>query len=182
MKRFIRKNNRLSSNLYLGNSFYFITICVNNHICVFDTLESNNTLTINDKGENGETELASTPSVVVKECLINLHKYYFNVSLHDWVIMPNHIHFILELTDTSKNLSQIIIGFKINTQKKIVEASSVSPLLKSQLQKNSFNLHKFWQKSYYDHIIRDDSDYIRIKEYIQSNPINWNKDIYYFSS
>jgi REP element-mobilizing transposase RayT len=38
------------------------------------------------------------------------------------------------------------------------------------------NLHKIWQKSFYDHIIRNDTDLLRIQEYIMNNPINWELD------
>ena len=39
--------------------------------------------------------------------------------------------------------------------------------------------YSIWQKSFHDHIIRNEQDYIRIAEYIENNPINWEKDCFY---
>ena len=38
---------------------------------------------------------------------------------------------------------------------------------------------QIWQRSYYDHIIRDEADYLRIAEYIQNNPARWREDRFY---
>lgn len=39
--------------------------------------------------------------------------------------------------------------------------------------------HSIWQKLFYEHIIRDEKEYLQIKEYIINNPFNWKKDEYY---
>ncbi len=39
--------------------------------------------------------------------------------------------------------------------------------------------YSIWQKSFYEHIIRNDKEYLKIKEYIKTNPLNWKKDIYF---
>jgi len=39
--------------------------------------------------------------------------------------------------------------------------------------------NKNWQYDYYDHVIRNDGEYKRIKEYIRNNPLNWQEDRFY---
>lgn len=75
--------------------------------------------------------------------------------------MPNHIHILLEIKDTSNNtISNIVKNLKSEISKKLGEA--------------------IWQKSFYEHLIRDEKEYIQIREYIINNPFNWNKDKYYY--
>ena len=42
-----------------------------------------------------------------------------------------------------------------------------------------YNKGKLWQRNYYEHIIRNEKEYLLIKQYIQNNPLNWEKDKYY---
>ena len=128
------------------------------------------------------------PSVeITKLCvksLINLTDIYENIILSDWVIMPNHVHFIIDFLDTpiskiiqkEKNLGDIIKSFKLHFQKSIVEATTVSPLLQVYFKQKSFNYHKIWQKSFYDHVIRNEKDLDKIREYIYNNPEQWELD------
>ena len=93
--------------------------------------------------------------------------------------MPNHLHFIIDFDDTStskithKNtdLGGIIKSFKLNFQKNIVEATTVSLLLQKYFTDKNFNYHKIWQKSFYDHVVRNEQDLYRIQEYIFNNPL-----------
>ncbi len=75
--------------------------------------------------------------------------------------MSNHIHILLEIKDTSNNtISNIVKNLKSEISKKVGES--------------------IWQKSFYEHLIRDEKEYMQIKEYIMNNPFNWNKDQYYY--
>ena len=77
-----------------------------------------------------------------------------------YVIMPNHIHLII-IIDRESNLSisNIIKKYKEWITKEIGKS--------------------IWQKSYYDHIIRNEKDYLRIWKYIEENIIKWSLDKYY---
>ena len=77
-----------------------------------------------------------------------------------YVIMPNHIHAIISIEEAQT----ITISRIINQYKGIVT---------KQLG------YSIWQKSYYDHIIRNEKEYYKIIEYIQNNIINWEKDKYF---
>ena len=74
--------------------------------------------------------------------------------------MPNHIHIIITINNNNSiNIARIIKQYKGSVTKKIG--------------------YSIWQKSYYEHIIRDEKEYYNIKEYIQNNIINWEKDKYF---
>lgn len=111
-----------------------------------------------------------------------------NVFLDDWIVMPNHIHGILEIREITdrvethcnvslphdhesskntfgpqrNNLSSIIRGFKGAAKKRI----------NMQFGQNYFS----WQPKFYDHIVRNEDDHIRIRKYIAENPDKWEFD------
>ena len=74
--------------------------------------------------------------------------------------MPNHVHIMLIIKNKTENsLSRIIKQYKISVSKQIG--------------------YSIWQKSFYEHIIRNEMEYIKIKEYIQNNIANWKEDKYF---
>lgn len=85
---------------------------------------------------------------------------YPNIIVDEYIIMPNHIHMILEIHQQCNNsISKIIQQLKGKITKEIG--------------------YGIWQKLFYEHIIRNEKEYLKIKEYIINNPINWNTDKYY---
>ena len=85
--------------------------------------------------------------------------------------MPNHIHLLLFIYNNgtgnpSPTVGNIIGWFKYNTTKSVNEE-----------YKSAGN--KLWQRSFYDHIIRDEKDYMEKLNYILSNPLKWADDEYY---
>ena len=81
------------------------------------------------------------------------------VTILNRVVMPNHLHLLIELHDATIPLSSVINYFKGYVTRRIGS--------------------RLWQKSFYDHIIRDETDYRRIWEYIDNNPGKWFEDRYY---
>jgi putative transposase len=92
-----------------------------------------------------------------------------DVGLGEFQIMPNHIHAIVVLENGRpakrhrSYLGTIVGNFK----------GAVTKRIRQELGKPGF---KVWQRNYYDHIIRDDDDWERIRAYILENPINWSSD------
>ncbi len=117
---------------------------------------------------------------IATDCWQAISKHFRDTALDEFVVMPNHIHGILIFvgnadlrskplycpqgqTDRSKMyLSKIIHGFK----------SSVTRIARKQWNNYSFG----WQKSFYDHVIRNDADLHRVRTYIRNNPLNWESD------
>ena len=90
----------------------------------------------------------------------NLEKIYNVIKIDKFVVMPNHIHMILIIDkETDLTLSRIIKQYKEWITKTIMKP--------------------IWQKSYYDHIIRNEKDFYRIWKYIDENELKWSLDKYY---
>ena len=176
-----RRSIRIKGYDYTQNGYYFITICAHERQCLFGEIVSNKknepVCKLHEYGQIAEAEWLKTGQI------------RSNVILHDFVIMPNHMHGILEIKNNDKNfitlreeqdqknfeefgkptvnsLPTIIRGYKSSVTKQIrlFEKSLQTPI---------------WQRNYYENIIRDEGSYLRISEYIQTNAIKWKNDIYY---
>lgn len=90
----------------------------------------------------------------------DIEEIFEDIIIDEYVVMPNHIHLIILINSSNKtNLSRIIKKYKEIITKEIGQS--------------------IWQRSYYEHIIRNEKEYYKIKEYIQNNIVNWEKDKYF---
>lgn len=93
--------------------------------------------------------------------------------------MPNHIHLLMQVASCDAAghmgpaLQAVVQWYKTMTTNACIRAvkAGVSP---------PFN-NRVWQRSYYDHVIRNEQDYLRIWQYIDDNPAKWAEDEYYTS-
>ena len=153
-----RKLNRLSGYDYSREGLYFITSCVFEKSCVFGEVN------------NYEMLLNSYGSIAERQWFWLAEQYPYTI-LHAFVVMPNHIHGIIEINQGStqenikiKSLSELMGVYKTTTSK--------------QIRQNG--LPGFtWQRSFHDHIIRHEKSYQYIVQYIQNNPASWQEDIFY---
>ncbi len=88
------------------------------------------------------------------------------------VVMPNHVHLLVELAEVNSRYDKE--GKRQHANQRIPQL--ISSLKRFTNRKVGRNL---WQRSFYDHIIRDERDYVRVLEYIQTNPDKWLDDCYY---
>lgn len=89
-----------------------------------------------------------------------------NMVVHENIIMPNHIHFIVEITHCRGELNPPLQ--RANTIGSMVRGLKAS--ITKQLE------HPIFQRSYYEHIIRNQHSYEEISNYIVTNPLRWEKD------
>ena len=146
----IRKNIRLKDFDYSENGYYYITICTYKRQKLFE------------KSTVGAT-LCGRPTEMITKWLMELQNKFSDVKLCDYVIMPDHIHFILSKTGdhTGSPLRDVVTWFKTMTTNEYirkVKEDEYSPFVK-----------KVWQRGYYEHIIRDEKDYLTKAEYIKNN-------------
>lgn len=162
-----RKQIRLKDYDYSQEGYYFITICTQNRKQILSKIINDFEPQKNIKhvGANcvrPQIKLTNIGIILDKE-MNKISKIYENVIIDEYIIMPNHIHVIIEILDGrtqfAPTISQIIKQYKGIITKTI-----------------GYNI---WQKSFYEHIIRNEKEYLLIKQYIQNNPINWEKDKYY---
>lgn len=159
-----RKPTRLKDYNYSENGAYFITICTKDMQRILSTVVGDGApdvplLTLSEYGKTVEDEI------------IKMNGIYDNLNVSAYVIMPNHIHFLIVI-----NNAQGTSGAPSPTNS--VVAKYVSTLKRMTNKKCGVDL---WQRSYYDHIIRDDEDYVMHLQYIDENPKKWllGKDEYY---
>ena len=153
-----RKSIRLQNHDYSSVGLYFITITTKGRLPLFGKIVDS-MMQINDAG------------ITAKECWLKIPDHFPNAFLHEFVIMPDHIHGIIELTQkddnilryhefgkiTPKSLASIVRGFKIGVTKWFRKQRADS----------------IWQRGFYESIIRDKKSFINITKYIIDNPKNW---------
>ena len=120
------------------------------------------TMILNDAGKMVETEW------------FILTERFPNIELHEYVVMPNHFHGILQIVDISA--AGKTIGDMMDAIKSITTVEYIHGVKQSGWE--SFN-GKLWQRNYWEHIIRDEQDYQRISDYIINNPAKWKNDKFY---
>ena len=152
-----RKNIRLKNYNYQQDGLYFVTICIKNREHLLGKI-SNNEYFIYDSG------------VMIQSVWNNLSQYYQGVKSHDFVVMPNHIHGIIELKNSDMTLSEIIQRFKTFTTYQYINGVHHENW-------KSFN-KRLWQRNYHEHIIRNDESLGKLQQYILNNPMQWKNDIF----
>src|SRR5260221_2542549 len=100
---------------------------------------------------------------IVRDVWQSLPERHEALSLDEFVVMPNHIHGIVELSEHCQTLPAIIGAYK-SVSTKTVNIANETP-----------GSH-LWQRSYHEHVIRDERARDRIREYIRNNPLKWHLD------
>lgn len=157
------KPNRLEGYDYGSEGVYFLTICTENRRSYLSRIVARGIL------DAPETVLTSYGRIV-EETLLHLDREWRSIHVQKYVIMPNHLHILLQVTETSMGAS----GMPRATD-------AVVPRFVSSIKRftNRSCGIRLWQKSYYDHIIRDEADYLEHFRYIEDNPAKWLEDQYY---
>ena len=188
--RYRIKSARLQGYDYTNLGLYFITICTKNRECYFGNIIDN------------KMQLSNI-GVLADVFWHEIKNHSKNIELHEFIVMPNHIHGILEIVDgdvgvaNGVDIVETIHASSLPSQpsppqsppnnknhqmaKISPKSGSVSRVIgsyKSAVSKHAHRLgYEFdWQTRFHDHIIRKDNDYIRISNYILNNPKNWDND------
>ncbi len=157
-----RKPTRLKNYDYSGNGYYFVTICTDNRREILSHI-------VGQGLAPAENRLSDYGKIAERQ-LLDLENRYTCVKIDKYVIMPNHIHAIIVIQNEAAGaspcptLSDIVCVFKSVT---------------TRLCKQKHPTDKIFQKSFHDHIIRNEKDYREIWEYIDNNPLKWVDDCYY---
>lgn len=123
-----------------------------------------------DVGDGSPVPQLTEAGIISDKYIKSIHDKFPNVTVENYVIMPNHIHMILYLKNGTGNPSPTIGGIigwlKYAITKQINITADMPPI-------------KFFQRSFHDHIIRNDKEFQMIYKYIDENPINWENDCFY---
>ncbi|MBQ9516787.1 MAG: HD domain-containing protein [Eubacterium sp.] len=158
----IRKRNRLKNYDYSSNGAYFITICTKEKAKFLSSV-------VGGGVPDAPKINLSYYGTIIDNQIIEMNNVYENIVAEKYVIMPNHIHILLNIvtgssgtpTPTNSLVSMWVSTFKRFTNKRCNTS--------------------IWQRSFHDHIIRDEDDYLLHLQYIDENPKKWliGEDEYY---
>ncbi|MBO7288597.1 MAG: transposase [Clostridia bacterium] len=151
-----RKPTRLKEYDYSLPGAYFVTICTHNKKHLLSNIVGEGLCPL---PKNTLTEIGKE----IEKTIQYINHNYVGVAISKYVIMPNHIHLIVELESSGGHgnppLQNIIGQLKSYTTNKYGEI--------------------LWQRSFHDHIIRNKEDYDKIWEYIDTNVIKWQTDCFF---
>ena len=159
-----RKLTRLKGYNYSQSGYYFVTICTKDRGEWFGSIEQES-MNLSRYGKIAHDFWAGIPA------------HFENVGIDEFSVMPNHIHGILIIEENMvgnaymrslRNRTKMLLC-KIIQQYKASVTRTINSL------KNVF--HFGWQKSFYDHVIRNDRSLDNLRQYITNNPLKWELDI-----
>ncbi len=157
-----RRSIRLKGYDYSQAGAYFITICTPNRECLFGDIV------------DGKMRINDAVDIIADEWL-ETAEIRNEIELDEWVMMPNHFHGIVVIADgrgdrriaptgpQPRSIGAVMAGFKSAATKRINELHQTPGA-------------KLWQRNDWEHIIRNESELGRIREYIRNNPAQWELD------
>jgi REP element-mobilizing transposase RayT len=161
-----RKSPRLIGYDYAQNGAYFVTICQQNRLHLFGSVV------------DGHMKLNAAGNMIVTYWHELRNKYAF-ATVEDFVVMPNHVHGIVIIhsdprPEHNTPLAEVVKWFKIMTTNGYIRGVNNSGWTAFE--------GKLWQRSYHDHIIRNENEYLTIRNYVRENPARWLEDRFYNDS
>jgi REP element-mobilizing transposase RayT len=161
-----RQTLRLKDYDYGRAGMYFVTVCTLNRAFILGMIEED-TVALSEIGH------------MVYRTWMELPLRYSGIDVDAFVVMPNHVHGIVVLGGVGEGgeargphptmtLSQVVHRFKSFTTfrcRALREAAAAGS-----------HAGKLWQRNFYEHVIRDEADLTRVRQYIQDNPLKWCLD------
>jgi REP element-mobilizing transposase RayT len=162
---------------YSRDNLYFVTICVDGMKCCLGNVVDSSSTSQDLSEATGDNDIPdqrmklNTFGKIVDAQLDWLSDQYSYFRMHSKIVMPNHVHAVIEIDRSLvsgrdikiKSLSELVGAFKTTSSKLIRRAEF---------------LEFKWKRSFHDHIIRSNRAYQNIVNYIQQNPSNWDKDVF----
>jgi REP element-mobilizing transposase RayT len=185
-QRHHRHTIRLKGYDYTSAGAYYVTIVTLGRTCLFGEIVDGE-MRLNEYGET------------VQKWWNEIPIHFPNVELGAFVIMPNHVHGIILITterrgevlsprnnpdnnsqdvnaDETNNLGRETLPLRKPTLGQIVAYFKYQSTKEMNRIETDKAITKFWQRNYYEHIIRDEKDLQSKIDYIEFNPLLWNED------
>ncbi len=158
-----RKTTRLKDANYNDPGAYFITICTEDRKCILSQI-------VGTGVPDGPTIQLLNYGKIAEKYIKKLNNFYDYISIENYVIMPNHIHLLLLITENGPSRTPVPT-IQNSTISKFI--STFKRFCNKEYGKN------IWQYRSYDHIIRNKQDYEKHLKYIYENPARWKADELY---
>ncbi|MGA2630174.1 MAG: transposase [Terriglobia bacterium] len=170
-----RRSIRLRGWDYARPGLYFVTVCTQGKEHVFGAV-ADGEMRLNEYGRN------------VAACWEELPRHYPRIRVDGFIVMPNHVHGIIEILDVGAGLKPAptvrngIAGAGLKPAP--TRGHSVSEIVRAFKTFSARGVNRLrrtagkplWQRNYYEHIIRNELELAAIQEYIASNPVRWDTD------
>ena len=162
-------SSRLTNRDYSLAGFYFVTICADYKRCTFGKVK-------------GKGVQLSALGRIAHESWVDIPYHFIRVNLHEFVVMPNHVHGILEI---AAGLAQHAAPLqkKETSAAKGLRPESLSTIVRSYKAEVTRRAHvelnwegEVWQHNYFDRVIRDAREFLNATRYIAENPLKWEWD------
>ena len=164
-----RRNNRLLNYDYSQNGWYFTTICTAGRKNYFGAIVDDK-MVLNEYGK------------IVEKYWREIADHYDQIKLDEFVIMPNHIHGIIIIQNNQQGLNYVgteqcsvpTRNNRFGLISKVIKSykEAVIKFIRHNYHDNDFA----WQRSFYDHVIRNEKSLDNIRHYIRYNPLQWAVD------
>ena len=160
MEKQNRKLTRLKRVDYGTVACYLVTLCTHHRQPLFSMEKSS-------PGNSPHTIPNSPANQIIHRWLAESQNKFKNIAIDQYVIMSDHLHLIANIKETRPGctLADAMRFFKTMTTNEYIRGVKQGVL-------QPFD-EKLWQKSYYDHVIRNQQDFTEIWEYIENNPVKW---------
>ena len=180
-----RQSIRLKGYDYASSGAYFITICAHHRECLFGEIVDGE-MRLNKLGE------------IVRSHWMKLPQHHAHLQLDAFIVMPNHVHGILVLTDDpvgAGSADRVSVEPMRVTSKPALPGSAdrvstptnrhgISEMIRQFKTFSARRINRIrnvkglpvWQRNYYEYIIRNDVALQHIQQYIHNNPLSWQQD------
>lgn len=167
-----RRSIRLPSYDYSSLGAYFVTLCAYNRACLFGDLEQD------------EVELSRYGRIVEEQWLLT-PAIRAEVHLDAFVVRPNHLHAVIFIDDVNKRHPDPSVGVRgraaLRLRRRPGTPGSLIAGYKASVTRRINELRAspkapVWQRNYYEHVIRNEGELLRVQEYIENNPSRWAED------
>ena len=170
-----RRSVRLRGYDYTRTGAYFVTICAHGRECLFGEMRAN----VMHLGPLGEIATAAWQDIP---------RHFPAVEIDAMVVMPNHLHGIIMLAETNLGAKHFPLENASPLQQtgnpRGTHPGSLAAIIQNYKSIAARKINavrgapgaRVWQRNYYEHIVRDEADLRRIREYVEHNPATWAKD------
>jgi len=173
------ESTRLKGWDYSSAGFYYVTICTKDKRPYFGIIG------------DGVVQLSAMGEIAISYWM-EIPEHFSSVGIDEFVVMPNHVHGIVVIrSDAISRVETPHVASLLPEEDKRqfgpLKPGSLSKIIQGYKSAVTRQVRLMgeqdfaWQPRFYDHIIRDEEDLRRVREYIQGNSIKWELDEYYKS-
>ena len=162
----VRRSIRLRRFDYRSPNAFFITLCTGQRRCLFGRI---------DDGVMHSSALGC----LVEHLWRQIGARCSHVVTHDLVLMPNHLHGILQIRTEGDAPQQERFGRPVPGSLPTLMRSFKSAVTREARLRGLATHVALWQRGYHEHVIRNQQDYLRIAQYMADNPRRWQQDRFY---